>query len=164
VADNLQYIKGDLFELAPKNCWIAHSCNAMGVWGKGFAMSLKKRYKKDYEEYRRFCLLNKRQFLEQQNGQVYLTKNKIICLITSYGFSNRVDPPEKIVNKTYEALEALKTLLPKKAVVYSPKFNSGLFNVPWDKTEARLKYFLLCRPDIKWTVVEYEEQNVCSET
>jgi len=40
-------------------------------------------------------------------------------------------------------------------MVYSNKFNSGLFNVPWEMTEYFLKCFLNRRSDVKWTVVEY---------
>ena len=47
----LKVIKGNLFELVPEKCIIAHGCNAQGVMGAGFAKQIKERYPEAYETY-----------------------------------------------------------------------------------------------------------------
>ena len=150
------YVDGNVLELAAKKDYIAHACNAVGHWGAGFAWQLKRKFPKDFEQYKKYCLENKKNFLESKTGTAFVTKNKIACLVTSYGFGKEKDKPEAISTRTFYALEDLRVQLPQNATVYSNKFNSGLFNVPWEKTEAQIKYFLLCRPDVKWIVVNYK--------
>lgn len=69
----------------------------------------------------------------------------IICLFTSQGYGTQVDPPELIINSTYAALRDLKEKLidlrldgtePSPKALYSCRFNSGLFAVPWEQTKA----------------------------
>lgn len=47
----LKVIKGNLFELVPEKCIIAHGCNAQGVMGSGFAKQIKVRYPTAYNYY-----------------------------------------------------------------------------------------------------------------
>jgi ADP-ribose 1''-phosphate phosphatase len=75
-------------------------------------------------------------------------KHWIVCLFTSSGFGNRVDSPDQILNSTYAALEDLDMQLvmlkqpneeigdgqPPPGALFSCRFNSGLFAVPWNDT------------------------------
>lgn len=75
-------------------------------------------------------------------------KHWIICLFTSSGFGSRVDSPDQILNSTYAALEDLDMQLvmlkqpneemgdgqPPPGALFSCRFNSGLFAVPWNDT------------------------------
>lgn len=47
----LKVIKGNLFELAPEKCIIAHGCNAQGVMGSGFAKAIRDMYPEAFEVY-----------------------------------------------------------------------------------------------------------------
>lgn len=71
----------------------------------------------------------------------------IVCLFTSSGFGSRVDSPESILNSTFAALQDLdmQLVLLKEQTegaddeqppgeLYSCRFNSGLFAVPWEQT------------------------------
>lgn len=149
----LTYIKGDLFKLAPKEAYLVHACNAQGVWGAGIAKTFKDKFPEDYKEYKAAC--RKR---EKDPGYSIITKNKIICLITSEDYGHAVSDPDEILVNTQFALENIyvHSKLPENAIVYSNKFNSGLFGVPWQHTEFLLKCFLNRRPDLQWTVVEYD--------
>ncbi|OKO97771.1 ADP-ribose 1''-phosphate phosphatase [Penicillium subrubescens] len=71
-------------------------------------------------------------------------KHWIICLFTSRGFGRRVDLPNTILNSTRVALRDLKDKLldllidgtePSPTALYSCQFNSGLFRVPWLRTQ-----------------------------
>lgn len=77
-------------------------------------------------------------------------KHWIICLFTSRGFGRQVSPPDLIVNSTHSALEDLKNQLERRdrlhresgwekpGKLFSCRFNSGLFGVPWERTRKLL--------------------------
>lgn len=146
----INYIKGDLFELAPQGAFLAHAVNCQGVWGAGIAKTFKKLYPIDFKQYKEYAC-------QGVVGNYLITHSNIICLFTSVFYDKeRIAEGDIILNHTYMALMHLEYGLPKNAVVYSNKFNSGLFNVPWQHTEYLLECFLARRPDVQWTVVEYE--------
>jgi ADP-ribose 1''-phosphate phosphatase len=143
---DIEYVDGDLFSKAPAGAFLAHACNCQGSWGAGIAAQFKSKYPKDYVEYLNDCR-------KTSPGDALITKNKIICLYTSLGFGSRVDPRKVILKNTKVSLENLRYELPFNAAVYSNKFNSGLFGVPWEETEVLILDFLKKRPDIEWVVV-----------
>jgi ADP-ribose 1''-phosphate phosphatase len=148
---NLSYLKGNLFNFLTPEVYACHACNAQGVWGAGIAKSFREFYPEDYLEYKQFCNV-------EVVGTSLITKNNIICMITSCFYDkDRKSLGDTVLNNTYTALMDLETILPMNSIVYSNKFNSGLFNVPWEMTEYFLKCFLKRRPDVKWTVVEWME-------
>ncbi|KAI2790725.1 ADP-ribose 1'-phosphate phosphatase [Penicillium oxalicum] len=72
----------------------------------------------------------------------------VICLFTSRGFGRKVDSYEQIMNHTSAALQDLKEKLidlrldgtePSPKALFSCRFNSGLFAVPWADTRELLK-------------------------
>ncbi|KAJ5725092.1 uncharacterized protein N7483_006449 [Penicillium malachiteum] len=69
----------------------------------------------------------------------------LICLFTSTDYGLRVDSPDTIINNTAAALNDLKSQLWRLAggtaphQIYSCRMNSGLFNVPWERTRALLE-------------------------
>jgi ADP-ribose 1''-phosphate phosphatase len=147
----LNYVKGDLFEIAPEEAYLLHACNCVGVWGAGIAKEFKRRYFASYSDYFYQCSIEK--FIP---GNSLITKDNIICLGTSHGYGHHKDSIKVIVENTHKCLVSLAGTLPRNAIIYSPKINSGLFNVPWELTEEAIEVFLSFRTDVSWTVVEYE--------
>lgn len=150
---SLIYKKMDLFD-APKGSILVHAVNAQGVWGSGIAKEFKEKFPKAFLSYEKesknygmmaefdFCVDN-----EQAIGSLFTSKN--------YGL--RVDSPDEILVNTTLVLNGFTQYLDDNAYedisIYSNKFNSGLFNVPWEKTEAILKVFVK-RYNLNWTVCE----------
>ncbi|KAJ6121139.1 ADP-ribose 1''-phosphate phosphatase, partial [Penicillium sp. IBT 18751x] len=72
----------------------------------------------------------------------------IVCLFTSHNYGKRVDSPEMIHNSTHAALHDLKSQLDSLQIdlrdsqnlppgeLWSCRFNSGLFGVPWGETRG----------------------------
>jgi ADP-ribose 1''-phosphate phosphatase len=145
--------KGSLFD-TPEGSWLVHACNAQGVWGSGIAKEFKDRFKDSFREYYRFCFQH-----DPRSGAVgrsYLTAENVGCLITSYDYGNAVDSPEKILDATQRALaDFFRAYVfdDRPWTIYSCRFNSGLFNVPWEKTETILDGFLQHYPNITWVVM-----------
>ncbi|KAJ6031700.1 hypothetical protein N7540_002432 [Penicillium herquei] len=166
---------GSIFD-APEGSALMHACSARGAWGKGIALEFRKKFPKQYEEYRTHCMelqtscqmhdipnlnpngpktisvpfpvgtaliiapqeLTGFQFRKPKN-------NWLICLFTSMDYGLRVDSPDMIINNTAAALNDLKAQLwmmtggRAPPEIYSCRMNSGLFNVPWERTMALLQ-------------------------
>lgn len=148
----ITYKKGSLFD-APKGSWLVHACNTQGIWGSGIAAEFKKRFPEGFKEYHKFCTNQ----LGKIAGMSYLTKDNVGCLFTSEGFGGAVDPPEVILKNTHSALiDFFRAYVfeDRSWTVHSNKFNSGLFNVPWEDTENILKNVLARYHNVEWVVWE----------
>ncbi len=134
----IKYKKGSIFDIAPEGSILVHACNAQGVWGSGIAKEFRKRFPKSFSEYNEFAKIAK-------VGDALLTDERIGCLFTSNNYGILVDSPESIVHNTRSAILNLLETIDSEEMgdlpIYSNKFNSGLFNVPWEQTEAILKYY-----------------------
>lgn len=156
----MEYRKMSLFD-APEGSIIAHACNAQGVWGSGIARAFKEMYPKSYEEYHHFCTklfeddrfnpIGKSVICQKENG------HSVLCFITSDNFGLKKDNENAILIQTTLALYDFFRKTHYGHEIYCNKFNSGLFGVPWEKTEAILKYFenryktnfIVCDPDLE---------------
>lgn len=151
----VSYIRGDLFSHTSSQAPVlAHACNPFGLWGGGIAAVFKKKFPSAYKLYANHCkqqgpnLMGTSLLLPTEpndpgnngNPPVY-----IACLFTS-DFNS---PPSEIVENTRKSMLELSHQLlllsnvekdsEKKVVVNMPMINSGIFNVPWEQTEAVLK-------------------------
>lgn len=140
----LTYKKMSLFD-APEGSILLHASNAQGVWGSGIAKEFKERYPQQYEVYKRACEKNYvvGRFID---CSIYEKEPKhLVCtIVTSKGFASNVDPNPTVLTNTKNAVKEMIEFGVKKFgiqenTVYSNKFNSGLFQVPWENTEKIIK-------------------------
>ncbi len=148
------YKKMSLFEAEP-GAYLVHSANARGVWGSGIAAEIKKRYPSQYPYYKEYA--------SENLGSCIVSKAKkenhsIVNLVTSNLESSGPDSIEDILINTTTAIDTFlqaystNTSL-QTGNIYSNKFNSGLFRVPWERTEAILKV-LTNRYEVNWTICD----------
>lgn len=128
-----------LFE-SPEGSVIGHACNAQGVWGSGIAKEFKLRFPEVFKKYNEYCKN------DSKVGTTLIIEDlnyKIVNMITSENYGNLVDKPETILENTKKCLNELKHYVKEHNIktVYSNKFNSGLFKVPWEKTEQLILQF-----------------------
>ncbi|KAK6205493.1 ADP-ribose 1''-phosphate phosphatase [Scheffersomyces amazonensis] len=167
----IKYIHGDLFSHTPIKkgaiSILCHSCNCRGVWGGGIAAVFRRKYPIANRIYEDYCdeyrsqptkLLGTTQLILPEKDSEPL----IACLFTSDMSGSGILPPHEIVHYTDLALQDLVKQLKhlqsqdknievtdnEKLVVNMPKINSGIFNVPWDQTEAVLNKY----PDVHFNV------------
>lgn len=135
----VQYRKGDVFGcgIGTNRTVLAHSCNCRGQWGAGIALAVARAYPRSYEEYRKHC----ESYGDHLLGSYILTSDNILCLFTSRGYGRQVDNPGLIEKSTYLALQAFMSTYEQVSIAM-PKINSGLFRVPWHKTESILNQLL----------------------
>lgn len=156
----IEYRKGSLFE-APKGSYLVHACNTQGVWGSGIATEFKKRFPHAFAVYSRHCQ-NNSNFVLGQFWAIWDADYYVTCLLVSSGYGRQVDSKEEIKKQTKIVLDKFLQWVtdPKQHLnavpvteVYSNKFNSGFFRVPWNETEAILMESL--KPyNIKWIVYD----------
>lgn len=159
------YRKGNLFKNIGNDTVLVHSCNAQGSWGKGIALEFKKQFPEAYEDYYRFCNQYKR------NRQTKLIvgigawfgyprgKQRVGCLFTSNGYGKYKDDERTILKNTKRAIESLLFLTPEIYTIHSSKINSGLFEVPWEKTEKVIEECLTKYPKHRWIVWSLDDEN-----
>jgi ADP-ribose 1''-phosphate phosphatase len=144
----LIYEKMSLFD-APAGSIIVHACNAQGMWGSGIAKEFAKRYPESYKCYSYWAH-------RMGTGRFLLCSlenyHQVGCLITSKDYGPTKDSPGLITYNTVLALEEL-VQEPGPLTIYSNKFNSGLFDVPWEVTELVLKGFVE-KYDVTWTICD----------
>lgn len=148
---NLKYEKISLFD-APPNSILVHACNSKGVWGSGIAKEFKERYPRAFKEYNEFCEYG----VSGESIVSFDNYHFIGNLITSSGYADTVDNHSVILVNTTLALHSLVCTDYCKIntlKIYSNKFNSGLFKVPWEETEAILKVFVE-RYNLDWTICD----------
>lgn len=149
---------------APKGSTIVHACNAQGVWGSGIAAIFKQLYPDAFAKYRNVCL----QYLDKRitvgRGFIFhghKEPHNVGCLITSENYGAAKDPAELIkIQTTLAVLDIIDracslSIDPDvQLTLYSNKFNSGLFNVPWEATELILTTLLKRHDYIDWIVCD----------
>lgn len=165
--------KMSLFD-APEGEIIVHACNSMGMWGSGIAKPFADNYKKSYKAYQRFCEYHNDYSgsacgLGQLSTNPIGEKHYVGYIVTSHEYGPRKDPPELIKIHTALALDSFCKSVYNflslnrgedgemtKVNVYSNKFNSGLFAVPWEDSELILKTVLKRYKNINWIVCDPE--------
>lgn len=151
----VSYKKMSLFDV-PKGSYIVHACNSQGVWGSGIAVDFKRLYPHAFAVYHRACQGNS-SFALGKSWSIWDETHHIVCLIVSQGYGKTKSAEADILAHTKTALTSHLDYVTNHdkecKVIYSNRFNSGFFAVPWPKTEAVLKE-VLKNYDIKWVVCD----------
>lgn len=154
----IHYKKMSLFD-APEGSYLVHACNSQGVWGSGIATKFKEKFPHSYAVYHRACQGNSK-FALGKSWSIHDVDYTVTCLIVSEGYGMNKSSEEDILMYTEMALHSLLKYVTewekKTNAVYSNRFNSGFFAVPWHKTEKVLKKVLeqysidwvVCDPDL----------------
>jgi len=152
---NIEYINGDATCPQSKgNKIIAHICNTIGGWGKGFVLAISKKWKEPESAYRKWHReRNKNDFTLGSIQLVQVEKYIYIAnMISQKGIkkkrrSNAKDVEYEVEQKQsirYKALHnCLQNLRLKaielNAIVHMPRIGTGLAGGNWDSIEILLK-------------------------
>jgi len=140
---------GNIFK-APPGSVLIHSCNCLGIWGKGIAEAFRKEYPAAFKVYKNHCdraekpadLRGTALLIPPCGGTVEKTKGHFIgCLFTSLHHGFRKCNPPKILEATGTSMTELLNQIAEMAKmneiteIRMPQINSGLFAVPWEDTK-----------------------------
>jgi O-acetyl-ADP-ribose deacetylase (regulator of RNase III) len=131
----IQYVTGDLFTNRFNAQAIAQGCNCKGSMGAGIAVGFKERYPDMYEEYRRRCKADPREF---NVGDVFLwradDKPSVFNLATQEDYWHS--------RATYEAIEQtlshMRQLADDEGIhsIAIPGIGTGYGGLSWTKVKA----------------------------
>lgn len=155
----LSYIKGDATSPQAKGMKIiAHICNDLGKWGKGFVMAVSARWPEPEAAYREWHRDRSRndfglgavQFIQVER---YIWVANMIAQHGVRGGSRT--PPIR-----YEAVEECLSKVSVKAVelgasVHMPRIGCGLAGGKWERIEPIIVK-TLCETDVPVTVYDFE--------
>ncbi|MFA7219190.1 MAG: hypothetical protein WC119_01625 [Synergistaceae bacterium] len=155
--EKVEYVKGDATDPQGEGRkLIVHCCNDIGAWGKGFVISLSKKWEYPEIEYRKWFKNGKN--FELGNIQA-VRVDKEIAVINMIG-QHHIKTLDGVPPIRYKAIEKCLTKvadLAEKygASIHAPKFGSGLAGGEWKIIEGMLQE-LVCSRDIPITVYEYD--------
>lgn len=155
---------------APKESVIVHACNSQGVWGSGIAKPFKDKYPHSFADYNNFCTVANRE-RGTACGRAALSSfhesesHWVGWIVTSHDYGLAKDSRELIkIHTTMALMELCKKIYmghPRDEFetinVYSNKFNSGLFGVPWAESELILRTILKDYKRINWIICDPQE-------
>lgn len=137
---SIRYVEASLFT-APSGSILLHACNTQGQWSGGIAASFKAQYPEAFEAHKVYCQSRTTEELRGKSQLLACDDNRYIaCLFTSERGGRSCDSKPQILSATKGALLHLRELLAEKGLgessIAACKFNSGIFRVPWEETEA----------------------------
>lgn len=134
----IQYVAGDLFVNRYEAQALAQGCNCRGSMGAGIAVGFKERYPQMFEEYRRRCKADPREF---NPGDVFLWRANdqpdVFNLATQEDYWRS--------KATYERVETALTEMRRQAdeanitSIAMPRIGAGYGGLSWNKVKVVLE-------------------------
>jgi O-acetyl-ADP-ribose deacetylase (regulator of RNase III) len=151
---SIEYHSGDLFANERGAQALAHGCNCQGSMGAGIAKGFRERYPAMFEEYRRRCKAEPREF---NLGDCFLWREEgrpaVFNLATQENYWHS--------RATYEAVEAALRNLRRQAdasgitSVAMPRIGAGLGGLSWKKVRALIESVFADWPGTLFVYEEY---------
>ncbi|WP_454047841.1 macro domain-containing protein [Chryseobacterium sp. Marseille-Q8038] len=145
----IQYLKGDATIPEAKGIKIiAHICNDVGGWGKGFVLAVSRRWEEPEKEYR-----NWHHFRSKNNfalGEIQLVQVERYIYVANMIGQKGIKTGSKGVPVRYDAIEkGLEKLaneaLELNASVHMPRIGCGLAGGKWEEIEPIIERTLLAK-------------------
>ena len=144
----IQYIKGDATVPQAKGVKIiAHICNSIGGWGKGFVLAISKRWHEPEKAYRKWH--RERAQNDFGLGSIQLVQvSRDIYVVNMIGQEGIKTSRSKGVPIRYEAVEQCLEKLQEQALileasVHMPRIGCGLAGGKWTKIEPIIQEKLI---------------------
>ncbi len=145
--DKILYLKGDATSPQAKGVKIiAHICNNIGGWGKGFVLAISKRWPEPEKSYRKWHRERSQNDFKLGNAMLVQVQERLYVanMIGQQG----IKTGSKGVPIRYEAVEScLQQLrdeaLSLKASVHMPRIGCGLAGGKWEKIEPLIQKQLI---------------------
>jgi len=139
----INYLVGDATRpLTSGNKIIAHICNDIGAWGKGFVLALSKLSPEPERAYRVWYEMRKQNDFALGAVQFVAVSPEIVIanMIGQHGIRKTGGNPPIRYDAVEKALETVgKKALEREASVHLPRIGCGLAGGEWDKIEPLIE-------------------------
>jgi O-acetyl-ADP-ribose deacetylase (regulator of RNase III) len=155
----LSFIKGDATSPQAKGMKIiAHICNDLGKWGKGFVMAVSARWPEPEAAYREWH--RDRSSNDFGLGAVQFVQVERYIWVANMIAQHGVRGGSRTAPIRYEAVEECLSKVSVKAVelgasVHMPRIGCGLAGGQWERIESIIVK-TLCEADVPVTVYDFE--------
>jgi len=143
----IRYIKGDATSPQAKGIKIiAHICNDLGGWGKGFVLAISKRWKEPELEYRKWHREKAKNNFALGNIQIVQVEKYVYVanMIGQRGMKTGSHGVPIRYEAVYECLKKLAGIARKQnASVHMPRIGCGLAGGKWNKIEPIIENTLI---------------------
>ena len=159
---SIQYIIGDATAPAGHEpSIIAHVCNDVGAWGRGFVLDISKRWPEPQAQYRAWY--EQRATNDFRLGAVQLVRVADELWVANLIAQHNIVPRDNVPPIRYDALrQALEKLAAdarhKRAQVHMPRIGCGLAGGTWELVQPIIEQ-TLCRSDIPVFVYDLPAQD-----
>ncbi|MET7492547.1 macro domain-containing protein [Streptomyces sp900116325] len=156
----ITYVRGDATAPQGKGVkLIAHVCNDLGGWGKGFVLAVSRRWPEPEAAYRRWH--RERAGNEFGLGAVQFVQVGRYLWVANMVGQRGIRTGSKGVPVRYEAMDTALEAVAERVVelgasVHMPRIGCGLAGGKWSRTEPLIQHRLLSR-GIAVTVYDYEQ-------
>ncbi|MCU0436411.1 MAG: macro domain-containing protein [Raineya sp.] len=155
----INYIKGDATVPQAKGIKIiAHICNNIGGWGKGFVVAISKRWKEPEKAYREWHRDRAKNDFEL--GSIQIVQVEEYIYVANMIGQQGIKTGSNGVPIRYEAVEQCLEKLSEKALelgasVHMPRIGCGLAGGKWEKIEPLIEKTLITN-NISTTIYDFE--------
>ena len=145
VANQIIFIKGDATAPSSKGTKIiAHICNDIGGWGKGFVLALSKKWSEPERSYRKWYQSRDRFEL----GEMSLIQVEPYIYVANMIAQRGIKTGSKGAPIRYDAVEKCLSTLSKEATklnasIHMPRIGCGLAGGRWEEIEPLIEKALL---------------------
>lgn len=164
---SITYLEGDATDPGVSGCKIiAHICNDIGAWGKGFVVSLSQRWPSAEKAYKKWFQMdsgmNVQELTPFRLGRMKLVRVSNEIFVANMIAQRGIKPDERGVPPIrYSALaDCLAELrlhaLDLKASIHMPRIGCGLAGGQWSKVEEIIKIEL---GDVPVFVYDFDPRN-----
>ncbi len=157
--NGIEYIKGDATSPQAKGVKIiAHICNDIGGWGKGFVLAISKRWKEPEMAYREWY--RNRSQNDFELGNIQLVQVEKYVFVANMIGQRGIKTGSKGVPVRYEAVEECLEKLATEAQVlnasvHMPRIGCGLAGGKWSRIEPLINKTLI-QNKVKTIVYDFE--------
>ncbi|MEP7286476.1 MAG: macro domain-containing protein [Chloroflexota bacterium] len=145
----IQFVEGDVFVNKYNVQAFAHGCNCIGSMGAGIAVGIKQRYPEMFEEYRRRCKANPREF---NPGDVFLWKAEDQPSVFNLATQENNWRQRATYPTIEQVLENMKQIADREIIVSiaMPRIGAGYGGLSWKKVRAIIE-----RSFAEWSATLY---------
>jgi O-acetyl-ADP-ribose deacetylase (regulator of RNase III) len=150
----VRYVGGDLFENEHGAQALAHGCNCQGSMGAGIAVGFRERYPVMYEEYRRRCKAEPREF---NPGDVFLWKAEDQPWVFNLATQEDTWRQRATYEWVEQALTAMRELTDREGVptIAIPRVGAGYGGLSWKKIRSIIDRIFGDWQGVLWVYEEF---------